>query len=578
MSVITTLMSQYQGEDGTLTIPQDKLLEAIAMMESHQSEQTDAEEVEKPKKRNTAKKTKGPNAPKRAKSGYLRWIEVNRSQIKAGLDEGHKPTEVMREAGKQWKALEDSDKTPFEEAFKADQVRYKAEMTEYKPIAPLDSYSAEEYPEAPEGWSGPYQLKYLWKHAGPDGKAMRFKEFGDAIKAAAKLDDCKGITKTSKWYELRRGPDLMSATSGKESSSLASWAKCNINEFKEVINTQYIKEMLSTENNSIQKLHNENNAKLLEKKFIVKKKQPLNAISLFSCIETKKVSLKHKEDIRISKLCEHINSNTKLGIKLKESYFKFYNINIDNVIKVGGNKDHYDIKVIHTDKTIKKIEVKSSETFQSVIKSTIRPWEISVQFLNGPGNQFTIANYYAKLWYDNIICNRTIVEKYVDETINCPNLEEWKCKDAFKCGDPSTEFGITLKKNYRLSHPHTNIKKFTCMNGKFGSPIDYRKIVNGKFEFTEENKNTMINEVQEKYNKCMNEKEGWLQTFGDPDDLDNFNFRWFEKVEAYKIVDIKLIKCPDIKFEISCENDYKFNAILRWGKGSGFSNIRLDLK
>ena len=223
-SVITSLMSQFQGEDGKLTIPQDKLLEAIALMESQQSDQTDGDDVEKPKKRKT-KKTKDPNAPKRAKSAYLRWLEVNRSQIKETLGEGHKQTEVMKEAGKQWKALEDSEKIPFEEAFKEDQLRYKAEMAEYKPTAPVDSYSAEEYPEAPEGWSGPYQLKYLWKHAGPDGKAMRFKDFDEAIKAAATFDDCKGITKTSRWYELRRGPDLMSATAGKESSSLASWVK-----------------------------------------------------------------------------------------------------------------------------------------------------------------------------------------------------------------------------------------------------------------------------------------------------------------------------------------------------------------
>ena len=108
--------------------------------------------------------------------------------------------------------------------------------------------------------------------------------------------------------------------------------------------------------------------------------------------------------------------------------------------------------------------------------------------------------------------------------------------------------------------------------------LDCRKIVNEKFEFTEEHKITMINEVQEIYNKCMNEKEGWLQTFGDPDKLEKFNFKWYKKIEAYKIVDIKCIKCLDIKFEIICENDYKFKAILRWGKGAGFSNIRLDLK
>ena len=232
MSVIATLMSQYQDDSGNLTIPTE---EFISLMESQQST-----EVEKPKKRKT-KKTKDPDAPKRAMSAYLRWCQVNRSQIKESLGEGHKPTEVMREAGKLWKALDDSEKTPFEEAFKVDQARYKAEMAEYKPVAALESYSAEEYPEAPEGWSGPYQLKYLWKHAGPDGKAMRFKDFEEAIKVAATIDDCKGITKTSRWYELRRGPDLMSATSGKESSSLASWMKGTPSE--PVVMTPTIKEV-----------------------------------------------------------------------------------------------------------------------------------------------------------------------------------------------------------------------------------------------------------------------------------------------------------------------------------------------
>ena len=279
----------------------------------------------------------------------------------------------------------------------------------------------------------------------------------------------------------------------------------------------------------------------------------------------KEKSLKQQEDIRITNICKNINNNTELGIKLKESYFKFYNKNIDSVIKVGGNKDHYDIKIIHTDKTIKKIEVKSSNTFQPIIKSTIKPWDIGVQFLNGPGDKFSITHYYAELWYNNIICNDNIVGKYINETIKRPDLYEWKCKDAFKCGDPVTEFSLTLKKNYRLSHPKSSM-------------LDVRKIVNEKFEFTEAHKNTMITEVQEIYNTCMNEKEGWLQTFGDPENLDKFNYMWFEKIEPSKIIDIKCIKSKDILFEFICNNNYKFNGILRWGKGAGFSNIRLDLK
>ena len=237
-------MSQFQNEDGQLVIPQDKLLEAIALMESQQVDEDS--EVEKPKKRKD-KKTKDPNAPKRAISGYLRWLKVNRSQIKDGLDEDHKPNEVLAEAGKQWKALDASEKLPFEEAFKVDQARYNSEMAEYKPTEPIDSYSAEDYPEAPEGWSGPYQLKYLWKHAGPDGKAMRYKDFDEAWKIAETLDDCKGITKTSKWYELRRGPDLMSAAPGKGSSALASWMKGAPSEAVVMVPTTPVEQVVSTE-------------------------------------------------------------------------------------------------------------------------------------------------------------------------------------------------------------------------------------------------------------------------------------------------------------------------------------------
>ena len=282
-------------------------------------------------------------------------------------------------------------------------------------------------------------------------------------------------------------------------------------------------------------------------------------------LKPKKLSLKQQEDIRITKICDTINNNSKLGIKLRETYYDFYNKHIDNVIKVGGNSDHYDIKVIHTDITHKQIEVKSRQVFYPSIKNTNRPWEISVQFLNGPGNKFSITGYYAKLWYDNIVCNRDIVGKFVPPNIKCPEFDEWKCKDAFKCGDPLSEFGVTLKQNYRLMYPKSSM-------------LDYRKIVNDKFEFTEDYKIEMIDEVQHIYNKCMSEKEGWLQTFGDPDDIEKFNFKWFDKVDAYKIIDINCIKSRDILFEIKCENDYKFNAILRWGKGSGFSNIRLDLK
>ena len=220
-STISALMTQFKDADGKLTIPQDKLLEAIEAMESQQGEDVDDE---KPKKRKP-KKVKDPNAPKRPTTSYFRWVGENRSRIKEELGDDHKVTDVSKEAGRQWKLVSDEEKEPFETAFKEDQERYKAEMAEYKPLPMGDLYDVTDFPTAPEGWSGPYELKYLWKHAGPDGKAMRFKDFDEAIKAAMTIDECCGITKTSRSYELRRGPDLISVPEGKEKTGFASWIK-----------------------------------------------------------------------------------------------------------------------------------------------------------------------------------------------------------------------------------------------------------------------------------------------------------------------------------------------------------------
>jgi len=290
---------------------------------------------------------------------------------------------------------------------------------------------------------------------------------------------------------------------------------------------------------------------------------------------TRKKTPRQLETIRIRNICHHINSKTTIGLKMKYDYNKHYSQSIDTVEKAGNNTDHYDILVHHIDKTHRKIEVKSSEKFKSTILNTTKPWFIGVQFLNGPGNKFSITQYYAKLWYDTIISNLTIITKYT--TIEPPSFDIWTEKDAFKCGDPTSDFGLELKKNYRLKHPHSNKNKYTSMNGKFGSPMDYRKMVNDLFDF-EPHKDQFIKEVQKEYNNCLKDKEGWLQTFGDINDSNNFNYKWYNQIYSKTILDVKCIKKEDLIFEFICEDDYTFKAILRWGKGSGFSNIRLDLK
>jgi len=216
ISQLITHLSTGEGKIGELPegLEQSELLETLR-------------KIQKPTKKKT-KKVKDPLKPKRGQTAYFIWLGDNRSRIKSELDDSAKIGDIAKEAGRQWKELSDEEKQPFQEKSVEDRARYQKEMETYEPSDPRETYDAEDYPDAPTSWSGPFQLKYLWKNAkGADGKSMSFKSFEEAVEAANKLsvDDCGGITKTSRGYSLRIGPDLISPNAGKESSSLASWVK-----------------------------------------------------------------------------------------------------------------------------------------------------------------------------------------------------------------------------------------------------------------------------------------------------------------------------------------------------------------
>ena len=211
-TIIAQLIQQLSTDE---ELDKLKLIETLQSLES-----------ETPKKTKKSKKMKDPNHPKRPSSAYFIWLGENRDRIKEELGEDVKVQNVVKEAGRQWKLLDDDAKGPFEAKALVDRERYHSEMEVYKPSEPRMLYDVEDYPEAPDGWNGPYQLKYLSKNAkGADGKAKRFKNFDEAVVAANELEGCGGITKTKTGYSLRIGPDLISPSSGKESSSLASWVK-----------------------------------------------------------------------------------------------------------------------------------------------------------------------------------------------------------------------------------------------------------------------------------------------------------------------------------------------------------------
>jgi len=78
----------------------------------------------------------------------------------------------------------------------------------------------------------------------------------------------------------------------------------------------------------------------------------------------------------------------------------------------------------------------------------------------------------------------------------------------------------------------------------------------------------------------MNEKDCWLQTVGM---IPNLKFKWFKHIGSPKIIKVeKKIGTLDTQFIFTTQEETDvlktFEAILRFGKGTGFTNIRMDIR
>ena len=70
---------------------------------------------------------------------------------------------------------------------------------------------------------------------------------------------------------------------------------------------------------------------------------------------------KKDEDIRNSKICTNVNTNTELGKLMKYEYHKKTGREILRFEKKGGNGDHFDILIIHPDGTFSRCEEKGTK-------------------------------------------------------------------------------------------------------------------------------------------------------------------------------------------------------------------------
>lgn len=274
------------------------------------------------------------------------------------------------------------------------------------------------------------------------------------------------------------------------------------------------------------------------------------------------------ESIRIGKIVNYMmDKNNINGQEITKAYETKFNKQITIIEAAGTNKDHYDLLIRHTDGSFQRVEEKHSE---KPINVNAVPWKDSVQVLNGVGSQFVVGEKMARKWYDEVITQvdwGKILE--CSEIPHIPAYDEWE-KDAFRCGDPKTPFVIKIKS--RCRELWGGKSSFTGVN----NTPDLRSTLSN-FTLTESEASTFIQQIKDKLNEVLSQKDCFLQTKGDID-TDGFEFAWRESVSSPNITSLNIRREKDIFIDLLDDENEGFTGILRWGKGCGFTNIRFDVR
>ncbi len=270
----------------------------------------------------------------------------------------------------------------------------------------------------------------------------------------------------------------------------------------------------------------------------------------------------------LARIVTALKEKTPTGLKLAEAFkAKFGGDEIVDARQRAGNRGvHYDFEILvkpagSSLRFWKAVEHKGSQK-ATPIPADQTPWAAGVQFHNGGCDKYSIGKLYAKTWYDTLIGSGTLKQQWSLESA-IPSFEEWFAKDAKRQDDPATEFGQELKRKVREAR------------GPKASLGEVREVVNGLFNPTEQDLETFKAEVLQILNESLAQKHYWLTIHGDV--AGDFHCAWYPKFRLSEITAVRMRKEWDIWFDFECP-ETKFSCILRWGKGAGFSNLRIDAR
>ena len=256
----------------------------------------------------------------------------------------------------------------------------------------------------------------------------------------------------------------------------------------------------------------------------------------------------------LSKIVYHINNDTPAGLRLKSSFEIETGEQISYVKERGGRKYHHDLLI----KTISgrefRTEVKGSCRF-TPIDPTIQPWITGIQFSNGNPKSYDICKLYGRVWFEFI--KDLIYENNIRMENETPSEDEY-LKTIFKQSKNLNPWVLEARE-------------------KLGG-LDYRVQFKTVFDnlITPEALEQLRFNINIIFQKCMREKDIWLQFHGDIDD--NFDALWtlgrtYSDVHTVEIIQHR----KDYKFRCITD-DLTFEAHMRWGYYQGIGNLRLDLK
>ena len=286
-------------------------------------------------------------------------------------------------------------------------------------------------------------------------------------------------------------------------------------------------------------------------------------------------SVNEQEDIRF--IIDAIHTKSSVGMRFIDAFREKFGVILCDA-RVRTKKDgvpgepsnrgtHYDFEILvrfaHGTEEWMQVEHKGSSV-KTEIKEDDKPWLAGVQFHNGGSEKYSIAKAYAEAHYNIHIASGALSRSW-NLSSPIPTFADWWKGDCCRQGDPTTPFGIELKKSVR------NVR------GHRGSLLAERVPVVDELSFDSETQAQLIKEVLPIANHALQQKHYWLTVRGILKTGD-FNLAWNPQFTIGSIEKVSIRKEKDIFFDFTSAEGLEFSGIMRWGKGAGFSNLRLDLR